>query len=204
MTWRWIHIPNNWRYLFLVACIRVQSSMTEKYFALFIFLTINSWSKQVYQLILNLMIKMMSMSFFITSMLLNNCVKFIQHLYRPKKFPLLSSYSLLLLPWKARLCLARNLIMQTILNKFFLQCSFLFSSCPWASLSIVWCFCNLVVQSSYQVVIFKTWSTLVSCSLSVLPRCIQSSHPSFANWPFLCSFVNNLQPKQNSLLRSLE
>jgi hypothetical protein len=131
----------------------------------------------------------MNTSFFIcntTKMLLNNWIKFSQQSIKPKSFPLLSSYRLLLLPRNAKLCFARYFTIQTILNKTFLQCSVSFSSCRWAGLSIVWSICNLLHNSYLLVVIFETWSALVLCSLSLVPRCIQSLYPSFANWLFRC------------------
>jgi hypothetical protein len=125
------------------------------------------------------------MSFFTcntTNMLLNNWIKFSQQSIKPKSFPLLSSYRLLLLPWNARLCFARYFTIQTILNKTFLQWSVSFSSRRWAGLSIVWSICNLLHNSYLLVVIFKTRSALVLCSLSLVPGCIQSLYPYFANW----------------------
>lgn len=66
----------------------------------------------------------------------------------------------------------------------------------------VWSFCNLL-RNSYQVVVFKTWSALVvSCSLIILPRCIQSFNPSFTNWYFRHPFVSNLQPSKLEVRRT--
>jgi hypothetical protein len=70
-----------------MACIRGTIKYYRKLFYPLYFLNnfrLNSRSKQVYQLILNLIIKIMSLSFFICNtmnMFLNNWVEFSQHLY---------------------------------------------------------------------------------------------------------------------------
>ena len=77
------------------------------------------------------------------------------------------------------------------------------SNCFLAALPRLLFFCNLT-RKSYQVFIFLTCSILVSCSLILVLRCIQSLKPSFANWRFPHPLRYILQQKQKILSISLE
>ena len=116
----------------------------------------------------------------------------------PKKFPLLSWHSMLLLPWNDILCSARNFTIKIILSKTLLQSSLSISSSYWATLSIVPFFWNLWCKS-YHVTISMTCSLLVRCSLNLVPRWIQSLKPSFASWLLTSPILLTICSKSKAL-----
>jgi hypothetical protein len=115
------------------------------------------------------------MSFFVcntTNVLLNNRVKFSQHLYQTQKIPLLSSYSLLLVPRNAKLCLAINFTMPTLLNKNFSPLVLFFLKLTLSNFIN----CPVLLQSTTQLIwssriqnMISTWLVLFNCTTKMYP-----------------------------------
>jgi hypothetical protein len=113
----------------------------------------------------------------------------------PKKLAMLSWHSFSFVPWKAKLCLIRNLTAETILIKTYLQRPLSFATSHCKLSSIVWFLLNLSL-SSFQVFMFQ----LFSCWSSLRLICFQSFNPSFASKLMFSLDLNNLQQKQKNFV----